>query len=70
MKVQRNRSSRNRVLKVLLWELTYMIVGLAKQVQSPQGRLSGQLKPLVEVEAAVHGGTSPAQRSTSVFMAF
>ena len=47
-----------------------MIVGLAKQVQSPQGRLSGQLKPLVEVEAAVHGGTSPAQRSTSVLMAF
>ena len=46
-----------------------MIVGLARQVQSPQVRLSGQLKPLVEVEAAVHGGTS-AQRSSSVLVAF
>lgn len=43
-----------------------MIVGLARQVQSPQGKL----KPLVEVEAAVHGGTSPAQRSSSVLKAF
>ena len=50
----------------LLQSICDSIVGLARQVQSTQGRL----KPLVEIEAAVHGGTSPAQRSSSVLRAF
>ena len=48
-----------------------MIVGLSRQVQSPQGRLSGRAAEVSGgVEAAVHDGISPAKKSGSLLKAF